>query len=175
MGKGTNVTPDTLNDVMEFDRVIRVWPDGTVSYASAERVYAPEVCDNGNTVDEPWELMAGYSGQYSYRGPCMHPSEYIGGGMARDILAEPGWYVALVAEADCCDALGCAECSPYGGDPCPVDCDLCASDEPAGWVVARILAECQGHESFAGAHMGQTIECDTSCVTFPSRVLLTAQ
>lgn len=45
----------------------------------------------------------------------MHTSEYIGGGLARDILAQPGYYVALV------------EYPSDGG-------------EPDGWAVARMDA-----------------------------------
>lgn len=47
----------------------------------------------GNT---DWEPLTGYSGQYGYRGACMHSSEFIGGGLARDILNNDGTY-CLVA------------------------------------------------------------------------------
>jgi hypothetical protein len=155
-----------LNDVMQFDHVIRVWPGGLITEPMGEP-YAPEVSDNGESVSEPWSLMTGYSGQYRYSGPCMHASEYIGGRIARDILAQPGWYVALVAEADSCDSDGCEECNPFGDTPCPVDCDLCASDEPAGWVVAYVEADCEGHPAGPYDPMGQEVTCDGSCVTFP--------
>ncbi len=161
---------DKLNDVMSFEHVIRVWSDGTIS--EPRSVYAPEVSDNGEYVDPPWSLMTGYSGQDRYPGPCMHASESIGGGLARDILAQPGWYVAVCAEADQCSLDGCEECDPYsyatsnGESVCPVDCDLCESDEPAGWVVAYVEADCPGHESVCGP-IGNTVECDGSCVVFP--------
>jgi len=90
--QGKTVTTETLNDVMEFDHVIQVHPDGTVTEPD---IYAPELHDG--EVSPGWSLLNGYSGQYGYSGPIMHPSEFIGGGMARDILAEPGIYVALVA------------------------------------------------------------------------------
>ena len=47
-------------------------------------------------------LLTGYTGQCGYNGPVMHPSEYVGGGLERDILADPGWYVvtAVVDDAD---------------------------------------------------------------------------
>lgn len=93
-----------LNDIMEFDHVIRVSEGGAVT--AEPGVHAPEVylvvdSDgqwNGKRplVEPGWELLNGYSGQQSYSGPVMHESEYIGGGMERDILATPGVYVAVV-------------------------------------------------------------------------------
>jgi hypothetical protein len=41
-------------------------------------------------------LLDGFSGQYGYSGPIMHPSEFIGGGMERHIRETPGLYVAVV-------------------------------------------------------------------------------
>lgn len=99
-----------LNDVMEFDHVVTVHDDGTVTDGPAG-VYAPELSD-GELTDPRWELLNGYSGQYCYSGPIMHASEYIGGGMERDILDTPGVYVALV---------------DYPSD----------DSEPEGWAVAR--------------------------------------
>ena len=167
------ITPDKLNDVMEFDHVIRVWPDGTIS--KPRDVFAPDVSNLGEDVSEPWDLMTGYTGQYGYKGPCMHASEFIGGRMAEDILSEPGWYVALVAEADQCREPGCEDCSPFliatsnGEWTCPHGCDLCASDEPAGWVVAYVEGACEGHEPEPGNGPigGDTVYCDGSCRRFP--------
>jgi hypothetical protein len=103
-----------LSDRMEFDHVVRVLADGSV--ADEPGVWAPEVYADGVDVTVPagWELLTGYSGQYGYSGPVMHPSEFIGGGMARDILASPGVYVAVVVG------------------------DLDGDEEPAGWAVARL-------------------------------------
>lgn len=89
----TVATVDNLNSVMEFDHVIRVHADGTVT--DEPNVHAPELYD-GELGGTGWTLLNGYSGQYNYAGPIMHNSEYIGGGLARDILAQPGVYVALV-------------------------------------------------------------------------------
>lgn len=112
------VTADTLNDTMEFDHVIHVHADGTVTDAP-DNVRAPELHDGelhqGNPVvgtGGNWSLMDGYSGQDGYSGPCMHASESVGGQMARDILSEPGYYVTLVN---------------YTSD----------DDEPEEWAVAR--------------------------------------
>ena len=86
-----------LNDLMEFDHVVRVNDDGTVTDdLPNERAYwAPTLCDDELDSAE-WSLMDGYSGQYRYSGPIMHASEFIGGQMERDILAQPGLYVTLV-------------------------------------------------------------------------------
>lgn len=116
-----------LNKVMEFDHVIRVHADGTVTEPGD--VYAPEIyadtdddgqisaADDKAMMDrvkaQGWTLMNGYSGQHGYSGPIMHPSEYVGGSLERDILAEPGYYVTVTVET------------------------TDDSDEPAGWAVAR--------------------------------------
>ena len=82
---------------MEFDHVIRVNADGTVS-DRLEDNYAPELDPEDESVGEGWELLRGYTGQCGYNGPMMHDSEFIGGGLARDILSKPGYYVALVGQ-----------------------------------------------------------------------------
>jgi hypothetical protein len=128
-----------LNDVMEIDHVIRVWPDGTVS--EPRDVHAPELFDG--EVGGAWTLMNGYSGQYGYSGPLMHASEFIGGYMALDILKVAGWYVALVNTE-------------------PDDSD------PTSWAVAYVLAECEDHEPEWWQPMGATVECDGTCVN-PNR------
>jgi hypothetical protein len=82
----------SLNGRMEFDHVVEVHADGSVTDTD---LHAPGLYDDEVQSDD-WELMNGYSGQYGYSGPMMHDSEYIGGGLERDILAQPGYYVALV-------------------------------------------------------------------------------
>jgi hypothetical protein len=106
-----------LSDRMEFDHVIRVHADGTVT--DEPGIYAPTLLDE--QLDSPkWTLFTkGYSGQYSYNGPVMHNSEYIGGGLARDILAEPGVYVAIVAD--------------WSAD------DDQEKDTIEGWAIARLI------------------------------------
>lgn len=129
------VTVDTLNTIMEFDHVIMVREDGTVIDAPAG-VYAPEIIDADGTVSQPtgetWELLDGYSGQFSYAGPIMHTSEYIGGGMARDILARPGFYVALTVPGTTFDD------DAAFNDPVTSCCERDAADCDclAGWAVA---------------------------------------
>jgi hypothetical protein len=114
------VTPDKLSDVMEFDHVIRVHADGTVS-DGPDGLYF-ELYDDELSAPDGWELMNGYSGQYGYSGPVMHNSEFIGGGMARDILAAPGLYVALV--------------SYYSPEPDDDDGEPMLEE---GWAIARLL------------------------------------
>lgn len=82
-----------LNDLMEFDHVVRVDDSGNVDHASD--VYAPSLSD-GELDSSDWSLMDGYSGQSGYSGPIMHASEFVGGAIERDILATPGLYVTLV-------------------------------------------------------------------------------
>lgn len=107
-----------LSSIMEFDHVIQVHADGTVTDAPGD-VWAPELHDGELSQGSPvvgtgggWALMNGYSGQHGHSGPTMHASEYIGGKMERDILDESGFYVALVN---------------YQSD----------DDEPDSWAVAR--------------------------------------
>lgn len=122
---------ESLNDKMDFWVGIEVKADRTI----VQGVETPSMelymykGDDGtwyNSFDLPegWALMTGYSGQQDYSGPVMHPSEFVGGGMERDILATPGVYVCLVVECDC----------GYTEEFCTeeVGCDC----EAAGWVVA---------------------------------------
>ena len=92
----------SLSDIMDFDHVITVRPDGAIE--DAPNVYATELFqweqEDGTWVEElstrePWELLSGFTGQYGYRGPMMHASEQIGGGLAEHIVTHPGLYVAL--------------------------------------------------------------------------------
>lgn len=82
-----------LNEIMEFDHVIEVHDDGSIT--EPRGIYAPELYDS-ELVNDDWSLLNGFSGQYRYAGPIMHQSEYIGGGMERYIRETPGIYVALV-------------------------------------------------------------------------------
>lgn len=113
-------TPDTLNGLVEFDAPFMVRPDGTID-THLPGIWAPEVYwdDDGPEISsrEPWAPVNGYSGQDRYAGPVMHASEYLGGGMARDVLAAPGIYVLVVVT-----------CLPDDDDPEP---------EPAGWMLIR--------------------------------------
>jgi hypothetical protein len=92
------VTAETLNSAVEFDSPFRVNDDGTISDAYGEH-YAPDVYLSESTdieiESDDWEALTGYTGQYGYNGAVMHPSEYLGGGLARDVLDTPGVYVVV--------------------------------------------------------------------------------
>jgi hypothetical protein len=126
-------TRDTLNSIMEFDHVIHVWPDGTVSEPRG-MVWAPEInlfgdsegdVDSDSEADmvadvssQGWTLLSGWTGQYMSRDSViMHPSEYIGGNLADHILATPGYYAAVVVD--------------LMGDP-----DDSGETENVGWAIA---------------------------------------
>jgi hypothetical protein len=98
----------SLNDKMDFDHVVQVLPGGQV--VDANGVYAPSLMDD-ELDSRGWSLLDGYSGQSGYSGPIMHASEFIGGGLERDILSKPGYYVTL---------------ANYTSD----------DDEPEGWGIA---------------------------------------
>lgn len=120
-----NVNAENLNSVMDFDHVIHVNAAGTVTSDPNESAYfdlSMYKGDDGEWHDDfqlpdGWTLMRGYTGQYGYNGPVMHQSEYIGGGMADDILSTPGYYVALDVGSDC----------GYTEDFCTAEsgCNLC--------------------------------------------------
>lgn len=119
----------TLNDVMEIGMVVRVNETGQVMPLPLYSFYAElNVATDGTdefNLPEGWELLTGFTGQYSYNGPVMHPSEFIGGGLETYILETPGYYVALVVEGHC-DYDGTTDCDPETGCNC----------EPAGWAIA---------------------------------------
>ena len=109
------VTAHDLDDHVEFDGPFTIDENGMLSRSD---VWAPSVyhVDGEREPDidgTGWEFVDGYSGQFRYSGPAMHPSEYLGGGMARDVLDTPGTYVLCVVE------------------------DLDDMDNPAGWVLLR--------------------------------------
>lgn len=85
-----------LNDITEFDCPFVVHSDGDVT--NTPDMQAPEVFDD-ESCNSNWELLSGFTGQYGYNGPMMHPSEYIGGALAKHILSTPGVYCA-VADPD---------------------------------------------------------------------------
>ena len=124
-----------LNEHMKIGHIVAVYPGGMVR-DSDHGLHEPESLietlddDAGSIMKEHedawrerieaagWEVFTdGYSGQDSYRGPIMHPSEYIGGQLERDILERPGLYVAVSVE-----------CLPTESQPEP---------QVAGWVVLR--------------------------------------
>lgn len=127
------VTPATLNDLVEFNVPFRVLDDGTVLRFVPD-VWSPAEGDeiiDGQPAPDGWEYVDGYSGQYGYSGPVMHASEYLGGRMARDVLAEPGVYCVVEITGDWPD---------QGEDGNYLDEDGEIVAEPwAGWALLRQL------------------------------------
>lgn len=104
----------TLNDIMQPDHVIRVKGGVITESGFPASVHAPELMigtdADGSILAEHerhliqdakrygWDVQTGWSGQYSYSGPIMHSSEYIGGALADHIRETDGYWVAVVAE-----------------------------------------------------------------------------
>jgi hypothetical protein len=112
------VTPDQLNRLVEFYCPFEVTDDGQVVEATG--VYPPESvnCD-GEPLDERWTTLDGFSHQYGYAGPIMHSSEFLGGAMAREVLATPGVYCLSVvddSEGPDADSAGWVLLRYDGGD-----------------------------------------------------------
>lgn len=173
-----------LNKIMEIDRVIRVDENGNVT--DAKGVHAPESIIDA-TWDEHgdchitkeneaeyiryiesqgWTLLRGWSGAYlAGATPIMHPSEYIGGGIAEHILENPGLYVALSVE------ILPPGCRVNNGEPCEVAMsgDTCKHEnenietEYAGWAVAFRDTTCKGenyeNQATPGDHGGMCLTC----------------
>lgn len=80
-------TTDNLDGLVEWDAPFRITA-GMLTLASD--VYAPEVLNDENhdiyIEADGWTAFTGYTGQWSYSGAVMHPSEYIGGRLADAIL-----------------------------------------------------------------------------------------
>lgn len=125
-----------LSELMEFDHVIRIREGGEVDGGWVDGIWAPDVrvatdrdgqiTDDGerdmigSVRREGWELLTGFTGQYRYSGPIMHPAEYIGGALAEHIRTTPGLYAAVVVYLDFPDDV-----TEDAGD-----------DDVAGWAVA---------------------------------------
>ena len=160
----------TLNALMVTDHVVMVTPDGTVTDKGFTGIHAPEFhvdTDGYGSIlaehetdmiemirAQGWEVETGWTGQYSYSGPIMHPSEFIGGGLERHIRETPGYWVAcsvtmLGDEEDAgwvvmhrplphadyphepgrlSDCWRCANECFCTGDPGDTECVFCASD-----------------------------------------------
>jgi hypothetical protein len=151
-----NVTPDELDGAVEFDSPFRINADGTLT-SWLHDVWAPDVTHVEWTGEDPapreraergedvaiddggWQVWSiGYSGQDRYRGGVMHSSEYLGGRMASDLLADPGTYVICSVEVDD-EETGERDETPAGWvilkrteehPGMPDDCAACAAAEP---------------------------------------------
>lgn len=149
----TVVDRETLNGAVEFDspfRIVGQMQDGrSVIENPLASVYAPSVYlytdkdHNGvgeeeidnvawNEPQKTWEVVNGYSGQHGYSGPTMHASEFLGGGMARDVLENVGAVYVIVA----------VECLPDWqideNDEDDVFLGQVIQDNPAGWMLLKL-------------------------------------
>jgi len=146
---------EKLDEMMSLDgTVVQVLPGGTFRRFPGS-VYEPEfqmgTDDDGQILKvhdaamieeiagQGWTVETGWSGQYSYSGPVMHESEYIGGSLADHILSTPGLWCALPVYVD-------SEECPNGSDTCKLSdpCVIChdgtgrdREQHCAGWVVMR--------------------------------------
>lgn len=111
-------------NAFEFDHVFTLHPDGTIT--EPKNVWAPSVYHDDATditIDGAgWRALTGMTGQDSYHGAVMHPSEYIGRGIA-DYLQE------LASDAPATFVVVTVECLPDDDDPEP---------EPAGWAILHM-------------------------------------
>lgn len=146
------VTAETLNSAVEFDSAFTIGHTDDAGLTTIERaddVYAPEVYlytdkeHNGVGEEEidlkpwneatSWEAITGYSGQYSYSGPTMHVSEYLGGTMARDVLADKGATYVIVS----------VECLPDWevdqDNEEDVELEMTTHNNPAGWMLLKYV------------------------------------
>lgn len=105
-----------LNAKMPADHVI--WVDVNGEVHEAPGIHGPESIEIGTADDDArsvlkehedeyerqveaqgWTLLRGWSGAYLAGGTfMMHPSEFIGGGLEKHILENPGYYVAFSVE-----------------------------------------------------------------------------
>ncbi|AWY03916.1 hypothetical protein SEA_NEDARYA_99 [Gordonia phage Nedarya] len=103
-----------LNDLMSFGNVVYSDGEGSVTDEFDDTVFGPEVVyvdlNEEGSVSSPetiemsgygdWELLQGFTGQYSYNGPIMHDSEYIGGRLEDHIRENRGYYAAVIVDGD---------------------------------------------------------------------------
>lgn len=139
------VTAETLNSTIDFDspfRIVRTSDNGETMIEGVPEVYSPEVVlyvdRDGNGVGEEeidgqqwnestrWQAINGYSGQHGYSGPTMHASEYLGGNMARDVLADIG-ATYVVTTVECLPVWDATE-----------EEEMEVRDNPAGWMLLKL-------------------------------------
>lgn len=115
------MTEQSLNELMSFGHVVMSNGEGNVTDQGFPDILANEVVylvlnSDGQSVSDKledvypgWSALAGFTGQYGYNGPVMHPSEYIGGGLERYIRENAGYYVAVVVDGLYDDEAGESE------------------------------------------------------------------
>lgn len=124
----TDVTANDLDEIMGLDSVVTITPGHWYGVTLIHRLdlVAPEAIWSDTDVRQvkpvtDWTPIHGYSGAHQQGASAvMHPSEFIGGGMARDIIAEvkeDGGHTYAVVEV--------------------VEDDDGYPDSPIGWVLFR--------------------------------------
>lgn len=84
---------DRIGEVIqsqEFDHPFILTPNGEVRDAPSS-VVTPDVTNDPTgdvEVSQGWTALTGMTGQYAYNGAIMHPSEFIGGGIAERMVDE---------------------------------------------------------------------------------------
>lgn len=89
------------NENINFDSPFVVLPNGEFATVN---IYSPSVY-NSDTEDiyiesTEWEALTGYTGQHGYNGAVLHSSEYLGGGLLKDILEDVGGVYCLTVVYD---------------------------------------------------------------------------
>lgn len=156
----TIATADNLDDLIDFDCPFALTrdDDGTVTfertderpgnYRGPRNVYSPtvehsavhDVLIDGHAMDCGcgychWEPLTGRTGQYGYNGAVMHASEFIGGGLAADLLDTADEHPIYAVTA--VEVLDCDEDCDEGHTPDDVY-DGVWTHEPAGWCILRL-------------------------------------
>lgn len=123
----TKTLAEQINAI-EFDHPFTLHPDGTITDPTG--VHAPSAYHNDETdveiSDVGWRALTGMTGQDRYHGAVMHPSEFIGRGIAEYLLE-------LAADEPQTFVVTAVECWPSEDDPEP---------EPAGWAILQKEQPC---------------------------------
>lgn len=90
------------NENINFDSPFIVLPNG--EFERARSIYGPsayhdEDCDI-YLDSSGWTALTGYTGQHGYNGAVLHSSEYLGGGLLKDILDDVGGVYCLTVVED---------------------------------------------------------------------------
>lgn len=130
---------DTIQEI-DFDHTFTLTEDGVIGESTE---YGPSVHNDpdGDILIESrdWEALTGLTGQYSYNGAVMHPSEFIGGTCISGAMVHlcedmpPQTFVITSVEVDCDDECGGAEDSDK--------CEDFGDHFPAGWCILHYVGK----------------------------------
>lgn len=128
------ITAEEIDSAVEFDSPFLVNEDGTVELSGnhgPDEVYGGLYGDGSLMISDGWETWSdGYTGQYGYNGPVLHDSEFLGGGIAHDLLEEPGEYCLCFVTYMCDDM--CEDLWEEGEESC-------GDIHTEGWVVLKAI------------------------------------